>query len=237
MNDIYRQAPELRFTRGKLKNSKSPSYFGWEPEIWKAVNKELSGKEGNCIKLINILLGTAEGFKVSQKWICEMAGLSKDGYYKARKKLEEKKMLIYDETANTITIDTKGMLDKYSPKEEKNEGMLEKYPVSMSEKYPEGMREEYPESISETYYNKKETNKEQKKINRKETEAFSASAEKSSYGNLSQAKAPHSNPVVSKEKRERLMSEPMSTGWGAEMDEWLSKQGNVYNPHKEWPGF
>lgn len=236
MNNTYRQAPELRFTRAKKKNNSGPSYFGWEPELWKYVNKELSGREGNCIKLINILLGTAEGFRVSQKWICEMAGLSKDGYYKARKKLEEKKILIYDESANTITIDTKGMLEKYSPEEEKNEGMLETYSKGISETYSQGMLEKYPESISETYHNKKGTeNNKQKKENKKD-EAFSAGAEKSS-GNLSQAKASQPIARVNKEDRERLLRQPMDTGWGEEMDKWLSKQGKVVNPPKEWLGF
>ena len=229
MSDNYRQAPELRFTREKLKNSKSPSYFGWEPELWKIVNKELSGKEGNCIKLINILLGTAEGFKVSQKWICEMAGLSKDGYYKARKKLEEKEMLIYDEVANTITIDTKGMLKKYSSKEEKNESMSETYSKSISEKYPEGMLEKYPESIDETYYNKKENKEIEQKKETKKKESFSAGAEKSSYQ--------PSLPTVSKEQREKAMRTSMSEGWGDAVDEWLSKKGKAVNPPMDWLGF
>lgn len=234
MSDNYRQAPELRFTRGKLKNSKGPSYFGWEPELWKIVNKELSGKEGNCIKLINILLGTAEGFKVSQKWICEMAGLTKDGYYKARKKLEDKGMLIYDESANTITIDTKGMLDKYSPKEEEKESMSETYPMSIHETYPVSMSEKYSGSIHEAYHNKKENREIEQEKETKNMESFSAGAEKSS-GTLSQAKG-FQPPRVSKEERERLMNQSMATGWG-EIDEWLSRQGKVVNPPMDWLGF
>lgn len=235
MSNTYKQAPELRFTRAKKKGSGGSSYFGWEPELWKYVNKELSGKEGNCIKLINVLLGTGEGFRVSQKWICEMAGLSKDGYYKARKKLEEKGMLIYDEGANTITVDTKGMLQAYSSKEGKKEGMLEKYPVSIHEEYPEGMLEKYPEGIHEAYYNKKETKEKQNKETKK-GEPFPAGAGKVS-GNLSQAKGSQSVPIVSKEEREKLYRQPMSTGWGEEMDKFLNEKGKVVNQPMEWLGY
>ncbi len=233
MSGNYKQAPELRFTRAK-KSGKGPSYFGWEPELWKYINKELSGREGNCIKLINVLLGTAEGFKVSQKWICEMAGLSKDGYYKARKKLEEKGMLIYDEGANTITIDTKGMLKAYSPERENNEGMLEEYPESIHEAYSQGMLEEYPESIHEAYHNKKETKDKQKKETEKE-KPFSAGAEKG-LGKLSQAKASQELPIIDKEEKERLLKEPMNEGWGKEIDEWFNSKAKVVNPPMDWLG-
>lgn len=54
-----------------------------------SVFNQLNGKQGNQIKLMSVLLGTAGdgSFAVSEKWICDRTGMDQSNYSRARKAL------------------------------------------------------------------------------------------------------------------------------------------------------
>lgn len=96
-----KQAPTLKFN-GDKKVSKD--FYKLPYNIITPLFNELSGKEGNLLKLMIVLLGTQQGFKITQNWVLERTGMSKDAYYRARKKLEELGYITYNEEKNTITV-------------------------------------------------------------------------------------------------------------------------------------
>lgn len=90
MTDNYRQAPML-VHRGSKTRFGNRNYYELPQELMRAVFNRLSGKQGNLLKLITVLMGTAGNykFKVSQKWITDLTGMDESGYKRARKALAE----------------------------------------------------------------------------------------------------------------------------------------------------
>lgn len=70
----------------------------------------LSGKAGLLIKIMTVLIGTAKGFRVSEKWICDRIGIDSSNrnnmtaYRRARKTLCEMNWLILDKENHKIYV-------------------------------------------------------------------------------------------------------------------------------------
>ena len=93
-------APKL-YHEGK----KVDGWFYWLPQKQMDVLFEmLDGKKGNMIKLMIILMGTfGDGsFGISEKWICNRTGMTKQNYHRSMKELakmglvslQEKKIIL-----------------------------------------------------------------------------------------------------------------------------------------------
>lgn len=82
---IFRQAPKLYHLGHKDKKD----FYLLPKNLMDSVFNQLSGKQGNQIKLMSVLLGTAGdgSFAVSEKWICDRTGMDQSNYSRARKAL------------------------------------------------------------------------------------------------------------------------------------------------------
>ena len=98
----YNQAPELKFN-----GTKGTGQFYMIPqELADIVFKEL----GNCsaqLRIMLVLLGTKEGFRISEKWILDRTGLQHSSYIKARQALVARGWLTHEESKGiTVNLDT-----------------------------------------------------------------------------------------------------------------------------------
>ena len=95
------QALKLKFD--KRKSTKNKSYI-ISQELCDRICKRFNGREGACVKVLFVLLGSQEGFTPSLKWICDRTGLNKSNYCKVRKRLIE--LNIMEVSGNTLIINT-----------------------------------------------------------------------------------------------------------------------------------
>ena len=113
----YNQAPELRFNGVKGQGQ----FYMIPQEIADIIFKEL----GNCsaqLRIMLVLLGTKEGFKISDKWICDRTGLQHPSYITARKALVNRGWLTHD-AAKGITVNIDAIYNRGNvvlPHENKN---------------------------------------------------------------------------------------------------------------------
>ena len=84
------QAPQLNH-KGK-KMEKNTPFYQLPQDIMDIIFNQLDGKNGNQMKIMTVLLGTAGdgSFRVSEKWICERTGMLQPAYIRARKALVER---------------------------------------------------------------------------------------------------------------------------------------------------
>lgn len=70
------------------------------------VFNELSGKNGNELKIMVVLLGTlGDGsFRISEQWLLDRTGMEHSAYIRARKALVARGWLRHEE-GQTITVD------------------------------------------------------------------------------------------------------------------------------------
>ena len=106
---VGKAAPILGFegdkwdNRGTYNKNERPNgcYFGQQPqELIHYVMNELTGQQGNLLKLMWLLLSTDVGYGISQQWVLNSTGMQKDKYYDARNILIEINWLIYEEQGN-----------------------------------------------------------------------------------------------------------------------------------------
>ena len=102
-------SPFLVFNEKKDLDSK---FYSLPVDLTAYIFQQLSGKNGNAIKLIIVLLGTHPNFRLTQSWVLKHTGLTKDGYYKARQTLIDKGMLIVDTKKNQLIVNIDGMLEQ-----------------------------------------------------------------------------------------------------------------------------
>ena len=88
-------------------------------ELTSYILNTLSGKHGNLIKLMWVLLGTAPGFRISEKWILEKTGMTQQRYSEARTTLDYMGWITYNKKHHTITVNYRYMW-KEAEKEKKN---------------------------------------------------------------------------------------------------------------------
>lgn len=103
---IGKTAPKLAFegdkwdNRGTFNRVERPNgcLFGQQPaEIRDFIMNELTGAQGNLLKVMWLLLSTDIGFGVSQQWVMNSTGISKDKYYDSRTILIHLNWLKYEE--------------------------------------------------------------------------------------------------------------------------------------------
>ena len=78
----FRKAPRL-YHNGKKENK---DFYLLPKKLMDPIFNQLNGKQGNQIKLMSVLLGTAGdgSFAVSEKWICDRTGMDQSNYSRAR---------------------------------------------------------------------------------------------------------------------------------------------------------
>ena len=91
MSETYKQAPRLIHRGNKFQNQ-GRFFYQLPQSLMSNIFYELSGKHGNQIKLMCVLIGTAGdgSFRVSQRWIMEQTGMDEIGYKRARKALADR---------------------------------------------------------------------------------------------------------------------------------------------------
>lgn len=82
----YRQAPILEFDKDK---SSVCSSFSQIPNNVMEIIFQKLGNKVRLMKIMLVLIGTKEGFAISEKYICQKACLDASNYRKARKELIE----------------------------------------------------------------------------------------------------------------------------------------------------
>ena len=99
-NPTFKQAPILKSNGFEYPNGRYNKRTNPDGDLFDTISRPLetivfntlSGKSGNAIKIMIVLLGTKKdaGFGVSQKWIMNRTGIpSAQSYYNARKELEK----------------------------------------------------------------------------------------------------------------------------------------------------
>lgn len=106
----FRQAPELKFTGQKPEGQ----YYAIPQDLADIIFNKL-GNSSAQLRIMIVLIGTKEGFKISEKWILDRTGLLHASYIKARQELVKKGWLSHDETEG-ITVNFNTILS------EKNRG-------------------------------------------------------------------------------------------------------------------
>lgn len=100
-----KQAPKLQFS-GSVNYNKQ--YYHLPQEVMDKVFRTL-GTSSAQLRIMIVLLGTKEGFLVSEKWICERTGLTHSSYIKARQALVDKGFIELD-PAKSITVNLSKLL-------------------------------------------------------------------------------------------------------------------------------
>lgn len=94
------RAPTLINKKPNTKN-----FYALNQDIMDIIFNKLSGKEGNQIKLMSVLIGTKSGFGISESWILERTGMSHASYIRARQALIEK---------GWLSLENKNIIINYS---------------------------------------------------------------------------------------------------------------------------
>lgn len=106
----FRQAPELKFTGQKPEGQ----YYAIPQDLADIIFNKL-GNSSAQLRIMIVLIGTKEGFKISEKWILDRTGLLHASYITARKALVKRGWLTHDESEG-ITVNFNAILS------EKNRG-------------------------------------------------------------------------------------------------------------------
>lgn len=112
------------------KDNKQGYYFYQLPiPIMTYICETLDGKNGLMLKIMIVLIGTDEGFGLSEKFICEKIGI--DGhdkarsYYRARDELNNMNWIWYDKKDKTITLNYDFLWDEAFTEKEHRIPVLE----------------------------------------------------------------------------------------------------------------
>lgn len=95
----YQQAPTLKFNGTK---SLGNNFYGIPQDLADIIFREL-GNSSAQLRIMIVLIGTKEGFNISDKWICDRTGLQHPSYITARKALVKRGWLTH-EAAKGITV-------------------------------------------------------------------------------------------------------------------------------------
>ena len=112
MRETYQSAPVLKWMgqpfngKGTYSETNTEGYYFYQSaqELTTYILSILSGKHGNLLKLMWILLGTQEGFGLSEKFITDRTGMTQQRYSEARRMLHEVGWIIYSKERHTITL-------------------------------------------------------------------------------------------------------------------------------------
>lgn len=113
MNNTMRSAPTLRFTEPKDDRCGSDNFYMLPQELMTAV---MAGIRGNCLnqlKLMILLLGTKEGFMLSEEFVLQKLKISQQAYLKARKALIDKQWLILEKKPHILWVNLDKVWEDY----------------------------------------------------------------------------------------------------------------------------
>lgn len=102
----YNQAPELRFNGAKG----GGQFYQVPQELADIIFKEL-GNASAQLRIMLVLLGTKEGFKISEKWILDRTGLLHASYIKARQALVNRGWITHEESKG-ITVNINAIYNR-----------------------------------------------------------------------------------------------------------------------------
>lgn len=113
----FNQAPKLKFDGQKH----TGQYYAIPQDLADIIFNKL-GNSSAQLRIMMVLIGTKEGFKISDKWICDRTGLLHPSYITARKALVKRGWLTLD-AAKDITVNINAIYAENSsnttlPKEE-----------------------------------------------------------------------------------------------------------------------
>lgn len=160
----FEQSPELKHSGEKFQ---SPYHWGKAirtHELEAAINNCLGGKEFAMAKIMYFLTGNAEGFRVSEKTICERCNISESGYKNARKKLVKKGWLFH-KPGEYIQVNYNKVFSDYralktprasqdtAPKDEKIPVRIVSIREPDSSKTPPGVSDDSEKWLSEDTHN------------------------------------------------------------------------------------
>lgn len=150
--EFYNQAPELL---NKDKPKSEGNFMQLNMDIFKNINKKVDARHSVARSLLILMVGTADGFRLSQKFALDNLGCSEKRYYEARKYLSELGLITYDKEKNTIKLNYDVLMDRRedSPKEE-----------DRRKDNPMGRREITSSDRREDCYNIEETNNKTKNL-------------------------------------------------------------------------
>ena len=95
----YQQAPMLKFNGAKTLGN---NFYGIRQDLADIIFREL-GNASAQLRIMIVLIGTKEGFAISDKWICDRTGLQHPSYITARKALVKRGWITH-EPAKGITV-------------------------------------------------------------------------------------------------------------------------------------
>lgn len=97
-------------TYDKDKNKRGFYFFMLPQPIMVYIWSTLNGKNGLKCRIMETLIGTSEGFRISEKWICKTIGVDSTNknamasYRKARKELCDMGWLDYDSKSHELYV-------------------------------------------------------------------------------------------------------------------------------------
>lgn len=106
-------APRLKFTEEKDWRCNTNNFYMLPQELMDAV---MAGIKGNCLnqlKIMVLLLGTKEGFRVSEQYVLQHLKISEQAYLKARKALIEKGWLRLEKNPHTLVVNLDKVWEDY----------------------------------------------------------------------------------------------------------------------------
>ena len=86
-------------------NTKGYYFYQTPSVLTNFIMNYINGNCGNQLKLMWVLMGSAENFGISEKTIIQRTGMTQQAYCNARKALNEAGIINYNPSEHTITID------------------------------------------------------------------------------------------------------------------------------------
>lgn len=104
MGNSYDHAPILKFN-GTKERVKNEQFYKIPQSLADCIFNTLRDSSAQ-IRIMMVLVGTKEGFGVSEKWIRDRTGISHESYNRARKELVKRNWLSHvKETSITVNYD------------------------------------------------------------------------------------------------------------------------------------
>ena len=113
MNNTVRSAPKLYFSEPKDSRCGSDNFYMLPQELMTAVMTGITGNCLNQLKLMVLLLGTKEGFALSEEFVLQKLRISQQAYLKARKALIEKSWLTLEKNPHKLIVNINQIWEDY----------------------------------------------------------------------------------------------------------------------------
>lgn len=150
----YDQAPRLI---NKDKPNKNGNFMKIGMEVFKNINEKIDARHAVARSLLILLIGTADGFGLSQKFVLDNLGCSEKRYYTARQYLESLGLITINKADNTIKVNYDVLMGRQEVTPNNEMGGHEDH-SDRHEVYPMSGLEVYSKDGHEVSYNKEETN-------------------------------------------------------------------------------